>query len=149
MNSPHRHHSWQLEAGLRQQSGSEQRNKDFATGKVLWLTSPKMRCQQTLAPLDHLLSEQSPQVDPRLDEAAFGESDEDFTQRIEGFIQDMSRQEATWVFICSHGDWLPIALDYVGGQALPMKKAAWVEYTMLGVGGELAWVCPDPQIFSS
>ena len=126
----------------------QKRDKEFASGKILWFSSPKLRCQQTISPLAELVSGAKPQVDPRVDEAAFRESEEDFTQRIEEFIQELSRQNAQWVFVCSHADWLPIALDYVGGRALPMNKGAWVEYTMLGVGGELSWICPDPLIFS-
>lgn len=123
------------------------RDEDFVQDGVLWLSSPKQRCIETLAPLADRLSGAKVEVDSRLDEMSGGESEEEFRHRIMEFIKDVGASENQWVFLSSHGDWLPLALEYVGGASLAMKKGSWVEYNMLGLRGELIWSLPDPRLF--
>ena len=123
------------------------RDESFAQEGALWFSSPKQRCIETLAPLAERLGDAEVEIDPRIDEMGGGESQEEFRQRIMDLIKDFGASEAQWVFVSSHGDWLPMATEYVSGTAVSMKKAAWVEYQMTGIRGELVWSLPDPRLF--
>jgi broad specificity phosphatase PhoE len=123
------------------------REENFAQGRVLWLSSPKRRCRETLDPLAEKLAEESAVVDLRLDEQGVGESESEFSRRIEAFVKDLAHQKADWVFVSSHGDWLPHVLDSVTGCPLSMKKGAWVEIQMEGSKGMVVGSYPDPLIF--
>ena len=123
-----------------------QRDKDFAKNGMLWLSSPKVRCVETLAPLaKHFKARVT--TESRLDEMASGESEEGFRLRLYELLKDVGSSGSFWVFFSSHGDCLPLMTEIVGGTALTMKKAAWMEYKMSGLRGEPFWSVPDPRVF--
>ncbi|MCC7405064.1 MAG: histidine phosphatase family protein [Bdellovibrionales bacterium] len=123
------------------------REEDFAQGRVMWLSSPKLRCRETLDPLVEKLAQGEAVVDLRLDEQGPGESDSELSRRIQAFIKELAHQKPDWVFVSSHGDWLPYALDLITGCPLSMKKGAWVELQMEGSKGQVVGSYPDPLIF--
>lgn len=92
------------------------------------LSSPKKRCQETLAPLAEALSS-SVKICPELDEQSSSEGEVKFNKRIREFLSSWdhsdSESHATTV-ACSHGDWLPQAIALATGEFVSLKKGAFV-----------------------
>lgn len=73
-------------------------------GRVVFLSSPKKRCVQTIAPLAEIFGEKL-SIDPLLDEQKQkGESNKDFSGRVKAFLETSKSGQAETVFICSHAD---------------------------------------------
>jgi len=97
----------------------------------LILSSPRKRCQETLESLSKALKI-SVKVDPRLDEQHAAETIREWTQRVQAFIAEWkSSPEPLWV-VCSHGDWIPFALEILIHQSIDVKKGAWIELELKG-----------------
>lgn len=81
----------------------------------LLLTSPKKRARETFESLS-MFSQVPVTVDERLDERRQNESGRDFEARVRSFLDDltpegtMPRKHEGCVMICSHLDWLELAL---------------------------------------
>lgn len=105
---------------------SEEYLSQWGTAPSLLLSSKKLRCQETLEPLSEKIKT-SVQIDPRLLEQEAGESYSEFYTRIEAFLLDWKNKGPTHVVACTHGDWLPVALEMLTGSAVDMKKGAWAE----------------------
>jgi broad specificity phosphatase PhoE len=111
--------------------------KDALTGaKIVLLSSPKKRCIETLTPFSKKI-EVNVTIDPSLDEQKPEETLGNFEKRITSFlkfVQDLdqenkkkSKSSDLHIFICSHGDWLPIALQKLVGVVIDMKKGGVAE----------------------
>lgn len=112
----------------------------------VWLvSSPKKRCIETLAPIAFELKSQ---VDshPDLDEQSHQETLEKFQQRIEHFLKDWIESPQELTVVCSHGDWLPIAVQDLLGCSLDFKKSGWLEIEWDG-GAQLKWFVPTLKSF--
>lgn len=119
----------------------------FADGKDVWLvSSPKRRCQETLEPLAKSLN---CEVDshPGLDEQKKGESDADFESRVGKFLEEWMATSAPLTLVCSHGDWLPIAIKQLLGIHQEFKKGSWLELEMVGSQISLKWYIPTFKFF--
>lgn len=91
------------------------------------LSSPKIRCQETLYGLEAELN--SPIViDEALNEQQATESYEAFQNRISNFIQRLKKAGGNYV-LCSHGDWLPEFHQQIFHQDLHFRKAEAILYS--------------------
>jgi broad specificity phosphatase PhoE len=97
---------------------------------VRLMASPKERCQETLAPLSKTLGIEV-EVDPLLDEQGPHESEMEMIDRIQNFLAQAQSAEGAWV-ACSHGDWLPVAINSLSCQWVQMKKGSSVEVSWIG-----------------
>ncbi|MCM0606048.1 MAG: histidine phosphatase family protein [Xanthomonadaceae bacterium] len=111
--------------------------KECEGKKPLLLTSAKTRCLETLKPLalamgievktDELLMEQLPH-----------ESEQDMSVRIDQFITSWETEMPELVIVCSHGDWLPVAIDRMTGQFVDMGKGSCIVITHDGQNAKLS-----------
>ncbi len=88
-------------------------------------SSPRLRCRETLDPWMSS-SGQSYQIDDRLLEQQWDEGQARWIKRIEKWISEWSQSENPHI-ICSHGDWIPQALQILGISNLPCRKGSWTE----------------------
>jgi broad specificity phosphatase PhoE len=103
-------------------------SKQFNELKPVILSSPKLRCQETVAPLAEA-ARVPVTVNPslaELDESTF-EGPEEMAKRIEQFIHDWKKSKTALTVACSHGDWIPVALQLLVGKSIDLKKGAWAE----------------------
>ena len=98
----------------------------FKDQKPVLLSSARIRCMETLEPISTLTGVKI-KTDARLIEQEFEESFGDFEERAENFVKDWKKQGVSLLLICSHGDWLPVALKELTGSEIEMKKGAWAE----------------------
>ncbi|MGE4132635.1 MAG: phosphoglycerate mutase family protein [Bdellovibrionales bacterium] len=113
----------------------------------IWLvTSPKIRCQETLAPLAKVL-EKAVDLHPWLDEQAGKESVKAFEQRIEDFLAEWRASKMERTILCSHGDWLPLAIQKLLGLSVGLKKGSWVELEWSGTQASVLWWIPTFKHF--
>lgn len=86
------------------------------------LSSPKKRCQETLAPLASALGVKV-KTCKELDEATASEGEVKFNRRVRDFLKDW--QESPLTLACSHGDWIPQAIAIATGEIVSLKKGAF------------------------
>ncbi len=112
-------------------------------GQVRFMSSPKKRCRETLAPIAEA-QDTTLTIEPLLDEHRSGESGAVFVERIRQFLEQWKSEGSDLTVICSHGDWIPMAVHLMTGAKIGLKKSAWceIEYT----GGEcyLTWLVQKP-----
>lgn len=92
----------------------------------LW-SSPKRRCQETIAFLHTKASKKRLPVSPvvvreELDEQEPMESPALFEKRINDFLESLEQVEGMTV-LCSHGDWLPKLHNLIAGESLNAAHA--------------------------
>jgi len=88
------------------------------------LSSRKLRCMETLAPLADKL-EASVDISPLLMEEEPGLAP--LKTRVKKFCDEWKNSKEPLVVACSHGDWLPIALEHLTGACIELKKGGWAE----------------------
>lgn len=92
----------------------------------LLLSSPKKRCIETLQPLARL-TQTKVLTDLSLLEKMNEESLSEFSKRIKNFLKNWLESKENLTLICSHGDWLPLAMDFLIHTRVDFKKGAWAE----------------------
>jgi broad specificity phosphatase PhoE len=108
------------------------KNKINKDSEILLLSSPKMRCIETLTPFSKSMGLKIT-IDPNLDEAKPGESPAKFEKRLKSFLSFVeelgkkTKSKDLCLFACSHGDWLPLALQQLIGVSIDLKKAGCAE----------------------
>ncbi|NJL24381.1 MAG: histidine phosphatase family protein [Calothrix sp. SM1_5_4] len=99
----------------------------FSVGEVnsgLWLvSSPKLRCVETLLPLARSL-ERPVDIHPELSEQAVKESRQSLERRVHAFLHEWTNSSIPLTLLCSHGDWLPVAVYHLLGLRQEFKKGA-------------------------
>ena len=88
--------------------------------------SPKQRARQTLTPLSEKLGLPL-KIDPRLDERHQNESHVEFTQRLREFlaeIESMQTSEEPAIYLCTHLDWLELAVTEISSDLTEIETAA-------------------------
>ncbi len=101
----------------------------FQGEKPVFLSSPKLRCIETLEPLAEEFDKKV-NIDPLLNEEGSTESTYEFVDRIKNFI-DWWKDKAPQVTIaCSHGDWLPEAVRLLTGKETEFAKSGWTLLTL-------------------
>lgn len=118
---------------------------DFKRG--LWfVSSPKLRCVETLNPMAKFL-EKSVDIHPDLDEQTSKETGLQFEQRIRRFLQEWKQGAPEFTILCSHGDWLPLAVFQLLGLPQDFKKGAWLELEFEGAHPFIRWYIPSFKYF--
>lgn len=95
-------------------------------GDVRLLSSPKKRCRQTV---EKLLGRETPKlkIDATLDEQNEGETLAALQKRVHTFcLQWKKKTPPRTLIVCSHGDWLPLALAQLLGLRIDLKKGGVV-----------------------
>lgn len=116
-------------------------------GKGLWLvSSPKVRCVETLQPIAKVI-ERPVDIHPGLDEQGARESIKAFDARLDGFLKEWSESKAALTILCSHGDWLPTATARLFGFHQEFKKGAWFELESDGSAHQIRWYIPTFKHF--
>jgi broad specificity phosphatase PhoE len=125
---------------------TERFSKD-EVGKGLWLlSSPKLRCIETLQPIAKVMERQV-DIHPNLDEQSSRESIKAFEARIQGFLHEWAESKMQLTILCSHGDWLPTAMAQLTGNHQDFKKGAWLELEAEGAFNALRWYIPTFKHF--
>ncbi len=110
----------------------------YPKAKPLLLSSPKVRCIQTLIPLADKVGADV-KVLGLLDEQS--ESEKDFKRRLEKSYRWWRQKAPETVVICSHGDWIPSFTNHVLGAPIDLKKGGWLEMESDSQGQvRLRWV---------
>lgn len=125
----------------------------FDKPESLWLvSSPKKRCLETLAPISSI-GRYEIDINPDLDEQAAGEDMVKFEQRMQHFLREWRQMPQEITLVCSHGDWLPLAVFHILGLKCDFKKGAWLELEWeasqaASGGAQLKWFIPTFKAFS-
>jgi broad specificity phosphatase PhoE len=104
------------------------------------ISSPKRRCIETLTPIQELTGVNI-SVNQALDEQKASETTSQFIQRCRAFLnavssplgssEDSKLRGKRWIVLCSHGDWLPLAVQVLTHsptlQPLAFKKGSWTQ----------------------
>ena len=113
----------------------------------LWLvSSPKIRCQETLLPIAKDLG-RSVDVHPGLDEQGPKETGAEFSSRVQKFIKEWESSKVPTTVVCGHGDNLPLTVQHLLGWPQSFKKGAWLEVEMEGGSKALRWYIPSFKHF--
>lgn len=90
------------------------------------LTSAKLRCRETIEGIGQVTGT-APRDEPLLMEERPGEGAADLHARIQSFCDGWREAGPALTVACSHGDWLPLALEKLTGTGHGMSKGAWAE----------------------
>ena len=108
--------------------------------------SPKLRCRQTLLPLERYLGISS-SIDDGLDES--GNHSYSLAERVEHVLKRTLSGPDALTILCSHGDWIPVAVQQLVGLYLDPAKGSWTEFSVNPDGrAELQWCVPDLAVFA-
>lgn len=111
--------------------------------KAVWLvSSPKKRCLETLEPISRAL-DRPVDVHPLLDEGG------PLDGKVRSFLEEWKKSKVPLTLVCSHGDWLPVAIYQLFGLHLDVKKGCWLEAEIDGGGLSLKWYVPSFKHFYS
>lgn len=116
------------EKGLKQAELLKDYLKEFAKEESITFifSSAKKRCLETVEPIAKHLK-LLVQEERDLYERQAHESMNDFLRRIERFTERWKYEgQGVWI-ACSHGDWLPLAVQMLTGARCEMKKGAAAE----------------------
>ncbi len=100
--------------------------KTWDQSKVDLLTSPKLRCQETIEPFSKMIKGEIT-MEPLLVEAKAAETHAEFVERIQKFINMWKKSSAPVTVACSHSDWIPIALQLLVNEVGSVSKGAYYE----------------------
>lgn len=125
---------------------SERFSKDAFEGGLWLVSSPKVRCLETLEPIAKSV-ERKVDAHPALDEQGGRETAAAFEARVAAFLKEWRASHAAYTILCSHGDWLPAALRLLMGVGASFKKGSWLEIEWDGESPELKWYIPTFKYF--
>ena len=94
--------------------------------RAAWISSPKRRCKETLAPLAQLGGSQVAVID-LLAERGPDEMLHHFEHRIREFCEWWLEEGPELTFACSHGDWIPACVEQLTGARVQVSKGSWCE----------------------
>lgn len=92
---------------------------------VTFCSSPRLRCQETLQKIAAHFDKEI-QIDPLLEEQRPDEDSKQLQARIQSFLSRWASNPEP-VIACSHGDWIPYAVQSSVDALIDIKKAGWVE----------------------
>jgi broad specificity phosphatase PhoE len=93
---------------------------------IWFVSSPKVRCRESLAPMASA-AKLKLDINPDLLEQKSTENAAAFERRVLHFLGEWQRMPQPLTIVCSHGDWLPIAVFRLLGCKIDFKKASWLE----------------------
>lgn len=118
----------------------------YAAEWPLMISSPRRRCQETLAPIarkhsldiqeNRLLIEQLPTEDHGA-----------FVARIDSFFAWWTEQDTELIIACTHGDWISTAMQYLFRNAGDYKKGCWIELQNRDGAVALSWLIQSFKFF--
>ncbi len=97
---------------------------------LLLLSSPKLRCVQTVEGIA-ILGKTRVIQSLALSEQGAKESRLAFDKRIQSVLKWWKNHAPALTLVCSHGDWLPLAIERAAGGRVEMSKGAWAELKLL------------------
>jgi broad specificity phosphatase PhoE len=109
----------------------------YGKAEPLLLSSPKVRCIETLLPLSDKLKADVKILD-LLDEQH--EPEKAYTQRVEKFFRWWKQRAPELVIACSHGDWIPFFVRHSLGATVDLKKGGWLEIESREGQLHLVWI---------
>lgn len=121
---------------------TERFSKSDLNGGLWLVSSPKLRCVETLQPIAKAI-DQAVDRHPGLDEQSDKESLKAFEGRVHSFLHEWMESKVSLTLLCSHGDWLPLATERLLGFHQSFKKGAWLEMEWTYGRGELRWYVPS------
>jgi broad specificity phosphatase PhoE len=92
----------------------------------LLLSSSRKRCLETLTPLAKRFDLRI-QENARLLEQLPSEDHATFVSRIHQFFEWWLQEQEMLMVICTHGDWISVAMEYLFNMRGNFKKGCWVE----------------------
>lgn len=95
------------------------------------LTSPKLRCIQTLEPIAEI-SQVPIEKNILLLEKDDYERMAHLQARVDQFLNGWKKSRHALTLVCSHGDWLPLAFQSLLGLEAEFKKGSWAEIIWTG-----------------
>lgn len=101
---------------------------DFSVPKLV--SSPKRRCVETLRPLSKLLQTEV-SVHSLLDEQGEHEDPDSFEKRVRRFLRDWKNSANPITVACSHGDWIPLAVEWLVSRRLDLKKGGFARIALV------------------
>jgi broad specificity phosphatase PhoE len=106
------------------------------------LTSPKARCQETIEPIAEKLKVKFDCAKELMEHGDFDqqESEEQFRRRVADFCDSQMATPSPLTILCSHGDWIPVALEHLTGLELSLKKGGWAEIKIQNETPHLTWL---------
>jgi broad specificity phosphatase PhoE len=114
----------------------------------VWLvSSPKLRCVETLAPLAKGW-ERKIDIHPNLDEQSEKEKPAQFHERVKNFLHEWTEAKIPLTILCSHGDWLPLAISELLSIHIEPKKGSWNELDWVSGSVQLKWSIPTFKHFT-
>lgn len=119
---------------------------NFEESDLMLLTSPKKRCIETLKPIEQACGFSLSQSE-ELIEAQGGETFEDLSDRVSRFVEWWKVEGPPLTIVCSHGDWLPIAVHKLLGSVVYFKKGGWLELDWVEDQAHLRWYLPTFKHF--
>ena len=112
----------------------------FDGAKTTIYSSPKKRCQETIGPIAKEAGVKFT-IDERLDEHAGAENTALFMARMEEFLGVWKYEGSALTVVCSHGDWIPTAVQKLTGRPVELKKSGWIEIEYNeGAEATLTWI---------
>ena len=111
---------------MKRLKSSEFEGIDEKNNRPLLFSSPKKRCQETMVMLAKELKLKV-EVEPRVDEHHLLESHEGMIERIRAFLEHWEKKGPQVTIVCSHGDWIPMAIQLLTGVKVGIKKSGWIE----------------------
>ncbi len=113
----------------------------FSLEKPWLLTSPKIRCVQTISPLA-LWLDISLVKDQRLLDLRESKSGHKKSVRVQHFLHWWEEKAPALTLVCSHGNWIEEVLLTLSGKPLALKKGGWAEFVVEGKTKSLTWFIP-------
>lgn len=101
--------------------------KLLGSQKAELISSPKVRCVETLEPLAKKLKAKIA-IDKALDEQSEEDSVEAYRESVGDFIKVWMKSKSLVTIVCSHGDWIPLALEILLGAGFELKKGGWAQF---------------------
>lgn len=113
---------WEQEALIQRQLMEKLKTQD----SIHFFTSPKQRCVETLQGLA-LVSNQNLKIDPQFDEQGPNETDLQFSERVKRATDFIKSLSPSTVLVCSHGDVIPLLIEFFTGLSCDLTKGGWIE----------------------
>jgi broad specificity phosphatase PhoE len=112
----------------------------FESEKAVFFCSPKKRCIETITPVAKEASSKI-EIDERLDEHAGNENTAMYLARMDEFLDVWKYEGKELTVLCSHGDWIPLAVQKLTGHTIDIKKCGWIEIEYQeGASAQLTWL---------
>ncbi len=108
-----------------------------------WVSSPLIRCQETLAPLAKKFLKE-PDLSIELETRREDEAKNAFRRRVKGVMHQWLQRRSELEIWCTHGDWIPAALQHITGTVPLCRKGSLIVLRLEDGDVELAEIRQPP-----